>query len=348
VSVLAPSPFRILQVGVGLWGRGWAEIVSASRGLALVGIVDRSPSARAWARTQLGVPTLSSLGRALAALPCDAVLVASPPETHRPLAEEALESGAHVVVEKPLALSIADAYRIAECADRAGRLAVVAQNYRFRRQSRALRDLVRGGKLGRLHAIDIRCARDLRAAWITPRDWRGRMRHPYLLDMAIHHVDLLRAITGCEVVEVTARGWRVPAGPFRHEAATAALMTLAGGVPVAYEGTWTATRDVTSWNGDWEIVGSRGRATWTGGVDRALRGTVRLERYGARQERVVLPRLPALDRLGVLHELQTAAALGREPECSARDNVASLATVLALARSAEERRTVRVEEALEG
>jgi predicted dehydrogenase len=224
---------------------------------------------------------------------------------------------------------------------------MVAQNYRFRRQSRALQALVRGGELGRLLAIRSECRRDMRAAWVSPRDWRGRMPHPYLLDMAVHHVDLIRAITGQELAEVDARSWPAPDGPFRHDPTVEAILTLADGTPVAYYGTWAEPfgRE-TSWNGDWELVGARARATWTGGVRDALRGTVAVERYGEPSQRASLPVLPAIDRLAVLHEARHAIRTGEEPECSATDNVRTLAAVLAIARSTEERRPVRVEELL--
>ena len=160
---------------------------------------------------------------------------------------------------------------------------MVAQNYRFRRQSRALQELVSAGALGRLLGVRIACRRDLRNAWISPRDWRGKMAHPYLLDMAIHHVDMLRQITGREIA--AGRRARVEGAGLAvsQRAAVEALLTLEDGTPVAYEGTWAATAPQTSWNGDWELVGEKARATWTGGVDDALRGAVHLQRYGSKR-----------------------------------------------------------------
>ena len=233
------------------------------------------PPAREWAEQALGVPTFRDLARALAAVEPDVVVLASPPSTHRPLAELSLAAGCHVVVEKPLALALPDAVAIAAASPQAGRIAMVAQNYRFRRQPRALHDLVMARALGRLLGIRISCRRDLRDAWISRRDWRGKMPYPYLLDMAIHHVDLVRMITGQEVAEVDARGWNVPDAPFKHDPTVAALLTLADGTPIAYEGTWAEPLSETSWNGDWELLGERGRATWSGGVDDALLGVVR-------------------------------------------------------------------------
>ena len=335
-------PLSIVQVGAGKWGRSWAELVHRAAGFRLAALVDGESGAREWAATELGVPAFRRLGQALDRVEADAVLLVSPPATHRAFAEQALGSGRHVLSEKPFALQLDDARAVAKAARSAGLHAMVAQNYRFRRQSRALEGLVADGALGRLLGIRIACRRDLRNAWISPHDWRGKMAHPYLVDMSIHHVDLLRQITGREIAEVDARAWKVPDSPFRSEPTVEALLTLDDGTPVAYEGTWAAASGrETSWNGDWELVGERGRATWTGGVQDALRGTVSVERYGSPTRRVPLPLLPALDRLGTLHELRRAIADGTPPETSLEDNVRSLSAVFALARSADTGRPVK-------
>jgi predicted dehydrogenase len=342
------TPLSVVQVGAGLWGRSWAELVAAWSGSRLAGLVDASSPARAWAEREMSVPAFRTLGRALRDVQCDAVLLVSPPATHRVLAEEALAAGRHVVIEKPVATSLADAIAIADAADRHGRHALAAQNYRFRRQPRALASLLREGALGRLRGARIVFRRDLRRAWVSPRDWRGRMPHPLLLDMAIHHVDLVRAITGREVVAVDARGWPAPDGPFRNTPTVTALLELVGGIDVSYDGSWAPPFGETSWNGDWELIGSRARATWTDGIDDALTGVVRLDRYGARPRRAPLPRIAVLDRLGVVAELRRAIRDGDEPEVSVRDNLRTLSTMLALARSCDERRPVRVDEVYAG
>jgi predicted dehydrogenase len=342
------SRLRVVHVGVGLWGRSWAELIAGAPGYRLVAVADESVPGRAWAEQELLVPSFRDLGRAVRETGADVVVLASPPATHRPLAELALAEGCHVVVEKPLAPTLDAAAAIAAAAARAGRHAMVSQNYRFRRQSRGLRELVRGRALGSLLGIRISCRRDLRNAWISRRDWRGRMPHPYLLDMAIHHVDMLRMIMGAEVADVDARSWGAPDGPFKHDPTVEALLTLDDGTPVSYEGTWAEPLSETSWNGDWELVGSRARATWSGGVGDALRGTVRLGRHREPLRPTPLPVLRAVDRLGVLAELRRALAAGEQPECSAADNLRSLAAIFALARSTEERRPVQVEELLAG
>ncbi len=338
------SRLRVVHVGAGLWGRSWAELITGAPGYRLVAVVDAADAARAWAQTELGVATFRDFERALRAATPDVVVLASPPATHRSLAERALAAGCHVIVEKPLAPTLVDARAIAVAAAAAGRRAMVAQNYRFRRQPCMLRELVRSRSLGRLLGARISCRRDLRDAWVSRRDWRGSMPHPYLLDMAIHHVDMLRMITGGEVAAVDARSWGAPDGPFRHDPTVQALLTLEDDTPVSYGGTWAEPLSQTSWNGDWELVGSKGRATWSGGVGDALRGTVRFGRHREPARPVPLPVLPAVDRLGVLAELRRSLAAGDEPESSAADNLHSLTVILALARSTEQRRPVEVAE----
>jgi predicted dehydrogenase len=334
----------IVQVGVGLWGRSWAELVARARGFELAAVVDARRDARTWTARTVGVPTFTRLERALDAVPAEAVLLVSPPATHRTLAEAAFAAGCHVITEKPLAPTIEDAAAIVKAAQAHGRVAMVSQNYRFRRQSRALGQAVAEGRLGALRAVRIEFRRDMRKRWISAADWRGRMRHPLLLEMSVHHVDVVRSITGRDVTVVDARAWPVGDTPFRHDPSVAALLTLADGTPVSYYGTWgEALGRETSWNGDWELIGSKARATWTGGVNDPLRGTVALEAFGGERRRLRPAPLPALDRLGVLHEARRAIRDGDEPECSAADNLRTLAAILALARSTEERAPVRVD-----
>ena len=167
------------------------------------------------------------------------MLLVSPPATHRPLAEAALAAGSARARRE--AVGAGDRGRAAPSTGRAAAAkhhVMVVQNYRFRRQPRALQTLVRDGRprspARHSHRLPARPPHGLD----HPRDWRGRMTHPYLLDMAVHHVDLIRAITGREIDEVDARGWTVPDSPFSTSRQSTRSSTLDDGTPVAYEGNW--------------------------------------------------------------------------------------------------------------
>jgi predicted dehydrogenase len=337
----------LIQVGLGTWGRSWAGVLGAASGVELVGVVDPTPAGRRWAREELGLPRsacMRSLEEALEQ-PADAVLVVSPPATHLEVAGAALAAGKHVLCEKPLAESIGEAKALVAVAAKAKLHLVVSQNYRFRRPARALQELVQGDSLGELIAIELTFRRDMRE-YVPLTDYRARQRHPFLFDMAIHHLDLLRAITGRDVAEAHAQGWLLPATEYSHYAAVAALLTLDGGASVVYHGSARAAGRPTSWNGEWHVLGEQGRARWTGGQTDGLTGTVTLERWGEPPRRVPQPRLPVSDRLALLESLRAAIEQGEPPETAAADNVRSLAIVLACVRSIETGKPVRIAEVL--
>ena len=312
-------------------------MVREAPNVELAAIADPDPKVRESTRT----PVFETLEEALGQVACDAVLVATPPATHHAVAKAALEAGRHVLVEKPLATNLADAVDLVRTAENAGRLLAVSQNYRYNGPFRAVLRAVKGGEIGDLVSIKISCRRDTRALFET-NDFRYSMRHPYVLDMSIHHYDLIRAATGREVLRVHARGRRVPDSPFVHHPAVSALLDLEGDVPILYEGDWATREPETSWNGDWEVVGEEGRLRWSGDRDDRGVGEVLLERREEKPYALAIPELEFTERAATLQALRAAIETGDAPETSAMDNVKSLAVTLGCVRSVESRQTVDV------
>jgi len=305
--------------------------VAEAPGVELAAVVDPDPEVR----THVGAtPGYGVLEDALEAVECDAVLVASPPGTHHVVAKGALEAGKHVLCEKPLATNLQDAFDLVETADKAERVLMVSQNYRYNAPFRAVQRLLMEGELGELASIEISCRRDTRTLFALD-DFRYSMRHPYVLDMSIHHFDLIRAATGRDVRCVYARSWRVPDSPFVHHPAVAAILDLEAGVPVIYQGDWATHEPETSWNGEWEIVGEAGRLLWSGSKEDRGTGEVVFERWG-RQPRPVEQRdLEFVEREATLQALRAAIEGGKPPETAAADNVRSLAAMLGCVSSVE-------------
>jgi predicted dehydrogenase len=313
-------------------------VVAGAPGVDLAAVVDPDPGARRHVRD---TPGFGVLEEALATVDCDAVLVASPPGTHHAVAKAALAAGKHVLCEKPLATSLADALDLVRIAERAERILMVSQNYRYNAPFRAVQRLVVGGDLGELASIRISCRRDTRSLF-APEDFRYAMRHPYVLDMSIHHFDLIRAATGRDVKSVYARSWRAPDSPFVHDPTVAALLDLEGHVPVVYEGDWATRESETSWNGDWEIAGKAGRLLWSGDLEDRGTGEVVFERWGREPRSVEQRGLEFVEREATLQVLRAAIEDGGPPETVAADNVKSLAAMLGCVRSVESGETVDV------
>jgi predicted dehydrogenase len=273
------------------------------------------------------------------------MLIVTPPETHLTVAAAALAAGRHVLCEKPLTPTLPEARQAIAAADAAGRILMVSQSYRFRGQARLIRAAVADGMIGDLVSVSVECERDLRNAH-TADNFRYAMRHPYLVDMAIHHADLIRALTGQNVRSAKAVAWRVPDSPYLFEPATAALLTLESGVPVAYRGSVATNRPWTSWNGDWEFIGERGRLTWTGGVENPTLGTVTVELWGQAPKELPVPDGMAVDRTAVLEAFAAAVASGGPAQTSAADKIHSLAIVVAMLESVDRGEEVQLAEVM--
>lgn len=126
----------------------------------------------------------------------DAVVIATPVHTHHSLALQALRSGKHILVEKPLAASVAQAAEIAETADRLGRVAMVGHTFQYNPAVHAVRDLIQCGELGQVYYINATRVNlgllqpDINVVW----------------DLAPHDVSILLYILGQEPTHVSASG----------------------------------------------------------------------------------------------------------------------------------------------
>jgi predicted dehydrogenase len=326
---------KVIQVGVGKMGQHWLGVLAESGQVEFAGIVEPVPALREAAAVKSNLSTgqaFNSVDDALANLDFDAAVIVTPPPTHRPLAEQLMRAGKHVLTEKPLATSIVDARALVEIAAETGRTLMVAQNYRHFAAYRTVKSVIDSGRIGAIRAVNIAFHRNARTMF-GEGDFRYSMPHVLLVDMTIHHLDMLRGLTGANASRVYAQSWHVPDGNFQYDAAASVLLTMESGAIVTYTGNWATSQEETSWNGAWEIVGETGRLTWAGGDwDQAK---IEVQAWGSAPEPVDLVPLPSGGQHGLIAEFVEAVSTGREPDTSAADNVNSLAIVFAAVESTE-------------
>jgi predicted dehydrogenase len=332
---------------MGGWGRGWMDVVAADGGVVPVAYVDPSDAARG-AIISAGAPrsaVFATLGEAIAAARPDAVLVTSGVQTHAPIALEALAAGLHVLIEKPLAATMAEAGEVVRAAERANRIAMVSQNYRHHPAPRKVAQMLAEGAIGDVVGVEI----DFRRPRFRRREWleiHQRVPQPLLADMSIHHFDLLRLVLGREPLWVEIEPITSNWGGYRDPPAAFGLLGFAGRVVVSYRGSWISGGRRTGWGGEWRMEGTGGAIEWASRGDPGVNDRVRLRPVGASVRAVDLPTIAYLDRAGTLAAFAEAVATGREPETSARQNLATLALTYAAVQSATERRRVDVAELL--
>ncbi len=146
---------RVAVIGAGYWGPNLVRNFSEAPGGSVVAVADLSEERlRAIRKRFPAVRTTLDHRELLADRGIDAVCVATPIATHRPLAEEALAAGKHLFVEKPLAGSVADAEAIVRAAERAGRTLMVGHTFVYNPAVTTVRGLLERRELGEVHYID--------------------------------------------------------------------------------------------------------------------------------------------------------------------------------------------------
>ena len=143
---------RVAVVGYGYWGGNHVRVLNGRPDVSVT-VVDESEDRRqiAMARHR-GVRTAACLADALDDV--DAVVVATPPMSHAKLALTALHAGRHVLVEKPLATSSADATEMVAQAREAGTVLMTGHTFEYNSAVRKLKEIVSSGTLGRVLYID--------------------------------------------------------------------------------------------------------------------------------------------------------------------------------------------------
>jgi predicted dehydrogenase len=184
---------RVAIIGAGRMGEAHAE---AWRALApeaeVVAVVGRREPATLLAAP--GAPGTTDLDGVLADPAVELVSICTPTGTHLDLAARALAAGKHVLLEKPLALTVADGERLVELGRRAGPMLMVAHVVRFFPGYAAVRELVELGRLGAVREVraDRLAPADGRPAWLDDETRSGG----FLLDLAVHDFDQLLLLLG--------------------------------------------------------------------------------------------------------------------------------------------------------
>jgi predicted dehydrogenase len=188
------ASLRVAVAGCGLIGRKRAEALGAED--SLVGCTDVAEEAAEALARDYGGRACRDLDELLALEP-DVVVVATPHDQLAPLAERALDAGAHVLVEKPAGLGSSQVERLEEAAAAAGKLVKVGFNHRFHPAIARAAEEVASGRHGDLLHLRARYGHGGRPGY--DREWRAdpsRSGGGELIDQGMHLLDLTHWIAG--------------------------------------------------------------------------------------------------------------------------------------------------------
>ena len=197
-------PLRVLVVGIGQMGRSHAIAYHRNPAYELIGLHNRTPLDEL-SPELAGYPMLGSFEEGLAREP-DVVCIATYTDSHAELAIRAMEGGAHVFVEKPLALTMESARAVIDCARRTRRQLVIGY---ILRHHPSWRELIRAAReLGPPYVMRMNLNQpSTGAAWeIHKRLMRST---PPIVDCGVHYVDVMCQITDAAPVQVRGMGVRL-------------------------------------------------------------------------------------------------------------------------------------------
>jgi predicted dehydrogenase len=161
----------IAVIGTGAWGQNHVRAFARAEGCRIVALCDLDPEALHRAHAITDAASTTDLDAVLDRSDVEGVVIATPSPTHADLTCRALAAGKHVLVEKPLAMAVSDAERVATAASSARRTVLVGHLMLYHPAVVRLREIVRAGELGRvryIHATRVnlgRLRRDENVLW---------------------------------------------------------------------------------------------------------------------------------------------------------------------------------------
>ncbi len=322
---------NVLLAGLGVRGRHWAQVIQRSPRAELAGIADPATAALERAQVAFGpLPAFESVFAALAALDdVDALVLANPPMGRDAIVEAATARKLPMLVEKPLALDLDEAARLAQIAEAGDVSLMVGLNFRYLAVTRAMMRLLADKTVGRAEF-----ARFTYERWRDGRrpdlnDYPLVMRQPMLWEQSIHHFDLMRYVYGQTPLRIQCQTWNPSWSMYAHDSNVSALIEFDGGLRVNYQG---------NWQGNWAAPGFEWRSDCTDGI--ILQREQFGDLYYARRDERKLTRVPLPPHETWISETRALFAAfvdhvldGADLQCSGHDHLQSLAMLQACIES---------------
>jgi predicted dehydrogenase len=216
-------------IGYGYWGPNLARNLAEADGVRLAAVADSRPDRRKAAeRRHPGIATCEGASSLIARADVEAVVIATPLSTHYTLASEALEAGKHVLVEKPLTASRAEAEALGLLAERQRLCVMVDHTFVYNGAVRKIRSLIDAGELGELYYLD------------SVRVNLGLFQHDsnVIWDLAVHDLAIMDYLVDARPMAVSAEGLKL--GGFSHENIAYITVHFANGFLGHFHVNWLA------------------------------------------------------------------------------------------------------------
>ena len=248
---------KVVHVGLGDFGIGWCKAVYERKDLELVGVVDSRKSTHRHVEA-LNVPCYLSLAEALETVKPDFIVNATPPGAHMEINKLAFSYNIPVLMEKPISEDFAEVMEMLKMSEDGQKL-VVAENYRYSARNIFVKEQLRK----HLHGITGINLLFRKHHHVSEGNYHAQLKHPAIIDIGVHHIDLLRFFTGRDVRKVSALLYTPTWSWYSGFSNAKMLAEMDDGMHFCYDCSLDSHR-ITSWGGEWTFSAENGTGFYDG------------------------------------------------------------------------------------
>ena len=318
-----------LMIGAGGMAGGWINrfVEEFSDRVRIIGLVDVNEEVLQKQGQALGLADeqlFTHYTEAVDRVKADFCGIATPPQFHSPQAVAAMESGMPVICEKPIADTLDAAKAMVHTAQKTGLPCAIIQNYRYADNKQELARIRQEERLGRLQHILGRYACDYRKYRSWGKAWRHDMDFGLLFEGSVHHMDMLRFLSGGDCETLVGFGWNPEWSSFKHYSSGMYLMKMNNGIHTLYEGNSTAAGITNCWHSEYY------RAEFEEGTVEISRGReMKIHRVGQETQIYEAPAIPLGAHSYLFDEFLNWLDGGEPSATRIQDNIQSFVMIIA-------------------
>lgn len=323
---------KAILVGLGNFGFSWYKDLRRHPGISKLSVVESNIQMRD--KIDQDVPFFQSMEESISAERPDFVVNVTPPRVHSSINEIAFSYRLPVMCEKPISHSMSNAKYIVAQAEKYSIPFMITENYRFFSAVRKAKEILDRGEIGEISTVKVVFSRyhPVSAPYFL------EMENPLLEDIAIHHFDLIRHLTGQEAKTLFAQNSNPPGSWSANNIHLNALLEMESGIIVNYNASMMSRGKQTEWYGDWQFEGSKGVLALTS------RSVQLSKENSALQDEI--HEFKDFGNFGCIDEFLSSLKENREPRPSGKDYLKSQGLVYVASVSSKAGKMLNVKETL--
>lgn len=336
---------KYIMVGAGGFARGnWINRLfpDFSDRIEAAALVDVNADVLADAAGVLHVPTerrFTDVNEAFAKTEADFCCVVVPPAYHKDAVLCAVERRIPIISEKPIADTLEAGHEIHKRVTGAGLKMAVIQNYRYTPRILTLKKVLDSGTLGRINYIVSRFAANYLKFGAWGKAFRHEIPNSLLIEGSVHHLDMLRNLSGADCATITGYNWNPEWSSFKGNSTAVFVMEMANGVKCFYEGNCSEAGVQNGWHKEYYRAECEKGAAVVDNDD-----VVRVFRPGAEPEAIPMESAPPTGHHTIFESFLGWLDGGEPPATRLEDNIKSFAMLFAAIEAAEVEGVKRVED----